>query len=165
AVVMYPPTPDTTFRVTHAHQEYARQHGAGVLCSVPLCHDGQVVGVLLLERPLDQPFPPAMQALCEAVAALAGPILENQRRDDRWLITKAVEALHTQLGRLVGPRHVIRKLVVVGLAAVITFFAVAKDDYRVAATTVIEPAIKRVILAPFEGYIADAPVRAGDLVR
>ena len=165
AVVMYPPTPDTPFRVTHAHQEYARQHGAGVLCSVPLCHDGQVVGVLLLERPLDQPFPPAMQALCEAVAALAGPILESQRRDDRWLITKAVEALHTQLGRLVGPRHVIRKLVVVGLAAVITFFAVAKDDYRVAATTVIEPAIKRAILAPFEGYIADAPVRAGDLVR
>src|SRR5262249_19584567 len=89
AVVTYPPPPHTPFRVTHAHQEYARQHGAGVLCSVPLCHDGQVVGVLLLERPLEEPFPPTMLALCEAVAALAGPILENQRRDDRWLITKA----------------------------------------------------------------------------
>jgi multidrug resistance efflux pump len=165
AVVTSPPTPTAPFRITHAHQEYARQHGAGALCSVPLSHDGQVLGVLMLERPDDQPFPAATLALCEAVAALAGPILEQQRRDDRWLITKAVEALHTQLGRLVGPRHVIRKLVVVGLAAVVTFLAVARGDYRVAATTFIEPAIKRAILAPFEGYIAEAQVRAGDLVH
>lgn len=165
AVVTYPPSPGTPFRITHAHAMYARQHGAGALCTVPLCHDGTVVGVLLLERPTDEPFPPAMLRLTEAVTALAGPILESQRQNDRWLITKAAEALQTQLGRLVGPRHVIRKLVVVGLAAVTTFFAGAKADYRVAATTIIEPAIKRAILAPFEGYIAEAPVRAGDVVQ
>jgi multidrug resistance efflux pump len=40
----------------------------------------------------------------------------------------------------------------------------AKGDYRVSATTVIEPAIRRAAVAPFGGYIVEARVRAGDLV-
>ena len=102
--------------------------------------------------------------LCEAIAALAGPILDAQRREDRWLSAKVAEALHTQLGRLCGPRYVGRKLVVLALLALATFFAMFQADYRVAATTVLEPEVRRAVLAPFEGYIADAPRRAGELV-
>lgn len=164
-VIVYPVAPGTAFQITRAHEVLARQHGAGALCSVPFSHDGRMVGVLTLERPADTPFDLETVALCEAVAALAGPVLEGQRRADRWLVTKAAEALHTQLGRLFGPHYLARKLVVVALVAVVTFFAVAQTDYRVTATTVLEPAIKRAVVAPFEGYIAEARNRAGDLVR
>jgi multidrug resistance efflux pump len=34
----------------------------------------------------------------------------------------------------------------------------------VAASTVLEPEVRRAVLAPFDGYIAEAPRRAGDLV-
>jgi multidrug efflux pump subunit AcrA (membrane-fusion protein) len=71
----------------------------------------------------------------------------------------------TQLGRLLGPRYLGRKLVTIGLLVVSTFFALAKADYRVAAPTVLEPAIKRVVVAPFVGYIATAPARAGDVIQ
>ena len=38
-----------------------------------------------------------------------------QRRDDRWLLTKSAESLWTQLGRLLGPRYLGRKLALVCL--------------------------------------------------
>jgi multidrug resistance efflux pump len=165
ATVLSPAPPAAPFRITHAHEAYAHQHGTGPLCSVPLSRDGHVIGVLTLEQPAVQPFSQSTIALCEAVAAVVGPMLEVQRRDDRWLVTKAVEAWHTQCARLLGPRHVLRKLVTLGLMALVMFVAVARADYRVAATAVLEPVLKRVLLAPFEGYIAEAPVRAGDLAQ
>jgi multidrug resistance efflux pump len=165
AVVVYPVPPGAAFQITRAHETLARQHGPGVLCSVPLTHEGEVVGVLTLERPTEDPFDQEALELCEAVGTLVGPVLEVKRRDDRWLSTKAAEVLWTQLGRLFGPRYLGRKLAVVGLAAVVAFFAVAKADYRVAATAALEPATKRMMVAPFDGYLADARVRAGDLVQ
>jgi hypothetical protein len=44
------------------------------------------VGALTLERPADQPFETTTVELCEALGALAGPVLEIQRREVRWLI-------------------------------------------------------------------------------
>jgi multidrug resistance efflux pump len=35
----------------------------------------------------------------------------------------------------------------------------------VAANTVLEPEVRRAVLAPFDGYITDAPKRAGEVVR
>jgi RND family efflux transporter MFP subunit len=163
--IVYPVPPDSPARVTRAHAELARQHGSGAICSIPLTYGDRLVGALTLERPEDHPFDPPTVELCEAVAALAGPVLEIQRREDRWLITKAAETCRTWLAHLIGPRHVALKLVVVGAAAVILFFAVARGDYRVSATTTIEPEIRRAAVAPFNGYIAEARVRAGDLVR
>jgi multidrug resistance efflux pump len=163
--VLYPPAPGTPFQITRAHEALVRQHGAGTVCSIPLPWDDGLLGVLTLERAADHPFTPAEIALCEAVAALAGPILEAQRREDRWAVSKMLEALHTQLGRLCGPRYVARKLVVLALLALVTFFATFQAEYRVAANTVLEPQVRRAVLAPFDGYIADAPKRAGDVVH
>src|SRR4029079_2694674 len=41
----------------------------------------------------------------------------------------------------------------------------AKGEYRVAAETALEPLVQQAAVAPFNGYIRDAPVRAGDLVK
>lgn len=57
------------------------------------------------------------------------------------------------------------KLAVAAAAGVILFFTFATGDYRITARTVIEPVVRRAAVAPFSGYIREAPVRAGDLVR
>lgn len=165
AVIVYPPPPDSPPRAVRAHAELARQQGAGAVCSIPLSGGDRVLGVLTLERPEDRPFDAATVELCEALAAVAGPMLETQRREDRWLVTKAAEAGRRVLGQLIGPRHLALKLSAAGLAGAVAFLATAQGDYRVSATTVIEPAIRRAAVAPFGGYIAEARVRAGDLVE
>jgi multidrug resistance efflux pump len=42
---------------------------------------------------------------------------------------------------------------------------VVKADYRVTATTHIEAQTQRVAVAPFDGYIAEARVCAGDFIQ
>ncbi len=165
ATILYPASRDTRDRVIRAHSELQRQHGSGAICSIPLVHGERVLGALTLERPAERPFDPLTVELCEGLAALAGPVLEIQRRDDRWLGAKAAETCRTWLGHLIGPRHVALKLAVAGAVAVVLFFSFAKGDFRVSATTTLEPEVRRAAVAPFNGYIAEAPVRAGDVVR
>jgi RND family efflux transporter MFP subunit len=43
--------------------------------------------------------------------------------------------------------------------------AVATTDYRVSSKVMIEGAVQRALVAPYQGYVADSPVRAGETVR
>nr|MBI3614337.1 HlyD family efflux transporter periplasmic adaptor subunit [Nitrospirota bacterium] len=164
ATILYPPPAPASLLITRAHAELTRQHGAGAICSIPLRAAGSLAGVLMLERPAERPFDDATRDLCEAVAALAGPLLESLRRDDRWLGAKAWAALRLQLQHLVGPQHMALKLSALGLAGLLAFCALATGEFRVSAKTVLEPSVKRIIAAPFHGFIAEARVRAGDVV-
>jgi len=64
-----------------------------------------------------------------------------------------------------GPSHLVRKLVLVLLVAVIGFFAVATGDFRIRADAAVEGGQLRAVVAPFNGYVAQAKVRAGELVE
>lgn len=163
--VVYPPDSNMSFQFTRHHQNLAHQNGAGAVCSVPLGREGRIYGVLTFERLADNPFDNSTVELCETIAALAGPVLESKLREDRSVANRAAEALRTRLATLIGPSHFAPKLASVGLAAAIAIFAVAKAQYRVSAKTLIEAQTQRVAVAPFNGYIAEARVRAGDLVR
>ena len=163
--IVYPNGSAGSAVVSRAHAELARQHGAGAVCSIPLEALGVPIGAVMLERPIERPFDSKAIELCQAVAALAGPILETHRRDDRWLITKAVDAANSYLVSLFGPRHVALKLVTATIVGLVLFCFLVKGDHRVSAKTVLEPIVQRAAAAPFNGYIREAPVRAGDLVQ
>lgn len=163
--IVYPKGSHALIVVSRAHAELARQHGSGALCSIPLEALGVPVGALMLERPLDGPFDSKEIELCQSVAALAGPILDQHRRDDRWLIAKAADSARSYFTSLFGPHHVALKLVSIGAVGLVLFCLLVKGDYRVSAKTVLEPIVQRAAAAPFNGYIREAPVRAGDLVQ
>ena len=163
--IVYPNGSAGSVVVSCAHAELARQHGAGAVCSIPLEALGVPIGALMLERPVNQPFDSKAIELCQSVAALAGPILNMHRREDRWLITKAVDSVRSYLVSLFGPRHVGLKLATAAVVGLVLFCVLAKGDYRVSAKTVLEPIVQRAAAAPFDGYIREAPVRAGDLVQ
>ena len=163
--IVFPNGSPKTGVISRTHTELARQHGSVALCSVPLEALGIPIGAVMLERPMDRPFDSKAIELCQSVAALAGPILETHRRDDRWLITKAADSVKYYLVSLVGPRHVALKVTTVAVVGLALFCFLAKGDYRVSAKTVLEPIVQRAAAAPFNGYIREAPVRAGDLVQ
>jgi RND family efflux transporter MFP subunit len=165
APVVYPSPPETAPLVTRAHEELSRQHGAGAILTIPLESKDRFFGGLTLERPADQPFDKNTVEACETAAVLAGPILDAKRAEDRWLIRKAADSFATQLKRLLGPGYLVRKLLWMLLLALIVFFYFFEVDYRVTAPTSIEGAVQRVVAAPFDGYIKEAPIRPGDLVK
>jgi RND family efflux transporter MFP subunit len=163
--LLYPDQAADARRILRAHGELARQHGAGHVLTVPVAFAGHHGAALTLERPEGRPFGEREVALVEAVGALAGPVLQMAREQERWLPVKAWLALKRQLERLFGPGHVIRKTVLAGLVLVALFLTFARGDYRITADTVVEGAVQRSVVAPYDGYIAEARVRAGDLVE
>jgi RND family efflux transporter MFP subunit len=94
-----------------------------------------------------------------------GPLLESKRRDDRWIARKLLESLWTQLGRLLGARYLGRKLAVLTAVCLVAFFYFVRDDYRVTSPAIIEGLVQRVVVAPFDSYIASEHARAGEIVR
>jgi biotin carboxyl carrier protein len=165
ASVAYPASEGATARVTRAHADLVREQEVGAVCSVPFYEGDRLTGVLTLERAASRPFDAATIEWCEAFGAVAGPILGLRYREDRWAGAKVWDALATQTRHLFGPQHVGLKLAVLGVTALATFFTLAKGDYRVSVKTVLEGQVVRAAASPFNGYIAEAPVRAGDIVK
>jgi RND family efflux transporter MFP subunit len=165
STVVFPLPAERELQVTRAHTDLSRQYGNGAICSVPIGSPNGFSGVVTLERPAAQPFDGATVKLCEVIIGVAGPILEVQQRDDRPLWRKVTDAGQTQLEYLIGPHHTALKLSVLGILCLALFMTLAKGDYRVTAKTVIEPATRRALSAPVNGYIGEALLRAGDQVR
>jgi RND family efflux transporter MFP subunit len=162
AVILYPPPPDEP-NVTRAHADLAKSHGAAAILTTPLFVHDRFIGAVTFERA--DPFDADTIATLDATAAVAGPILEEKRRNDRWLIVKIVLALWTQIARLLGPGHAARKLVVAASIALTVLFYFWTDTYRVTSDATIEGQVQRAVVAPFNGFILEAPARAGDTVK
>jgi multidrug efflux pump subunit AcrA (membrane-fusion protein) len=162
-VTLVHPPRDEGDLVGIAHAELAREFRSEAICSVPLLKDGHATGVLTLERAT--PFDSETVDLTKTVGALLGPILDLKQRNDQGLLRHAGLVAHDALIAVVGPRHPGVKLVALLVAGIVAFFSVVDATYRVAAKTVVEGLSQRVAAAPFEGYITQSFVRAGDVVQ
>ncbi|QWV97601.1 HlyD family efflux transporter periplasmic adaptor subunit [Geomonas nitrogeniifigens] len=152
--------------VCRVHGELSAGEGERAICTVPFFDSqGRGLGAITLERPLSSPFTPHEIEFCEVVAAVVGPILEEKLRLDRPVLVHAATAAGDQLGKLFGRGHLVYKTAFVLLLALVAFFCVAKGDYRISARTTMEGSLVRAITAPYDGFIAEAPARPGDVVR
>jgi|SRR5688572_4278203 hypothetical protein len=162
--VVYPTRPGADPSVTLAHAELARQNGSAAICTIRVADGGRVVGAVTVERLSGAPFDALTIDFIEAVTAVAGPILYLQWRNDHWLLAAAERGRQT-MRHLVGPRHAGMKLAAAGVAALALFLAFAAAEYRVSARSLVEARVQRAAVAPFNGYVREAPARAGDVVR
>ena len=164
ALVLEPP-PDDAVLVTSAHARLAGMHAPATVLTVPLLARETPVGAVTFERPVSQPFTPRAIALIEAVAAILGPALADKRLADRLLILRAADAGRAYLGSLVGPTHLGRKLALAAVAALGLAAYFVHADYTVHAHARVTGRVQRAVAAPYDGFIREAPVRAGDEVK
>ena len=162
--VVYPPVQDTRPVVARAHEALLHESEAGSAATFPLLHDGRVIGALTLERAKGYRFDAPTLEVCEAVASVAGPVVELKRGNEVSLPLHAGRSAKGLWHKLVGPGHAGLKLGALGLAAAALFLAFATGEYRVSANSTIEGAVQRAITAPINGYVKEATLRAGDTV-
>lgn len=161
---VHPPLGDDTVGgLAHAVLSAAREDVC--VLSVPLADDHETIGVLTLERKREQPFDAGDLALCEAIGQLLGPIFSLKQREAMGLARRSLLALRSGGSMLFGPRHPGLKLVTLVAALVVAGLAVSTTTYRVSAKVAIEGAVQRAVVAPYQGYVAEGLVRAGDTVR
>ena len=165
--VAYPPLPSTERAVTMAHRalvEIVRVQGTSLISVVMADSKSKLVGAITFER-RNELFDKKALQLAEAVAALLGPIVGLQLRANRLLAGRIIDRVDDGFISLFGPRRPGLKLAVIGVIGLALFLALAKGEHRVTAKSVLEGEVQRAAVAPFDGFIKSAPVRAGDIVR
>jgi multidrug efflux pump subunit AcrA (membrane-fusion protein) len=158
------PPPQDDPNATRAHAALSRDREGAALLTVPFRAADRFVGAATFERPAERPFAPEEVARLDFVVALAGAALAEKRAADRTLLAVARDAAWAQLKRLFGPRHPGRKAALATAAALVAVLATWTGPYRVSADAVVEGALERSLAAPWEGFLLEAPVRAGDIV-
>lgn len=149
--------------VSVAHARYATEAGAAALCSVPLISPERVVGVLLLER--DRPFTPAEREFLETLALGLAPALALHREAALGAWSRALRTWRRWIGLATDDSHPALKLALGAAGLVLLLLAVVPAPFRISAPAVVEGAVQRAAVAPFEGFLRLAPARAGDTVK
>lgn len=164
AGIAYPVRRDGKPRVIVAQRDLALRSGAAAVLTVPLVSGGRPVGAITLERDEGSSFDAATILMVEVACELVGPVLVSKLEQERLLSGRAVDTLREWRDRLIGPRWPGLKLGAVAVALLAVFLIFATGEFRVTARTVIEGQMQRAAVAPFDGFIASAAARAGDVV-
>jgi multidrug efflux pump subunit AcrA (membrane-fusion protein) len=165
ASVAIPATSNTQRRIALAHEDLAKRLGGAAITSVLMSNGTECIGVILLERDRDNGFDDTTIGLLEAVAALVGPGLQTKSEANKLVTGRAINSVRSGAKALFGAGRPALKIAAVGIVAVIGYLAVAQGEFRVSAKAVVEGATQRATVAPFDGYVATAPVRAGEIVE
>jgi Barrel-sandwich domain of CusB or HlyD membrane-fusion/GAF domain len=165
AGVAFPPLLQARGKIVVAQRDLASRARAATVLSVPLVSRGRPIGALTLERNQGPAFDAAALELCALLGELLGPALDSKREGERWLRGRAVDKLAQWRDELRDPRRPSLKLAAVLALAAALFLGFAEGKFRVTAKTLVEGAVQRAAVAPFQGYVAEALVRAGDTVR
>ncbi|MFN5048847.1 efflux RND transporter periplasmic adaptor subunit [Roseateles sp.] len=151
--------------VLRDQQALLRGFGTGSVLSVPFMLDEKNQGVMVFEWPLHQaPSALALQ-MAHGLPPLLGRVLLDKRHAQRAWPLRLRDALAAQAAKVFGPRHALRKLMLLGLALLAAYLATATGPYRIGAQATLEGGVRRVIAAPFDGFVASAQVRAGQVVK
>jgi multidrug resistance efflux pump len=165
ASVAIPPSPKSARCIALAHEELVKYVSATAIASAVMTNGTKCVGVILLERDRGEAFDDRTIELLEAVAALVGPELATKIQLDKLIAGRLVLTASSGIRELFGPRRPALKIAAIAAAAIIAYLGVAQGDFRISAKAVVEGAVQRAIVAPFDGYVATAPIRAGDIVE
>lgn len=165
ATIVCPPDRNGPPVVCSAHTNLLRESEAGSAVTFPLVDGDRMVGALTLERREGYLFDLTSLEVCEAVAAVAGPIVALKQSDEEGLLRRSWHALGGIWRKLTGEGHPALKLAAVLVAAIALFLTFATGAYRISADSTVEGVVQRAIAAPFDGFIKEASLRAGQTVE
>ncbi len=165
SAVVHPSSADDLFQVTTAHAALLETHKTAFVLTIPFGDRNKYLGAMTFERTSENYLDQATVDQLECLASVVGPILAAKRREDRWLIFKIRDSLTTQLQRLFGQRYYGRKLGASLAVLLLVLATVVVDTYTVSATATLEGLVRRVVVAPFDGYVLSERARAGDTVK
>jgi RND family efflux transporter MFP subunit len=163
--VTHPVLAESRGKVNVAQRDLAARSGAVAVATVLLVSRGEPIGAITLERNQGEPFDLAGVTLCEAAGELLGPALQTRLEGERWFSGRIISTVIDWRDRLIGPRRPALKVGVALAVLAALFLTFADGEFRVSARTVVEGAVQRAAVAPFDGYVTEAFVRAGSAVR
>lgn len=143
--------------------DYAQEAQARCVIALPLEHQGRCRGALLLD--FDHRVSEELKSFLDTLALALAPGLALQDAATRGWWAHGRDRAAELWALLVGPRHPGWKLVGGVALVALVLASVVSVDYRVRSPATVEGRVQRSAVAPFEGFIKEARVRAGDTVK
>ena len=131
----------------------------------PFLEKGNLAGAVCIERNEASPLRDTDLSLGETIVSIVGPILTLKRNTQLPFSRRCLESFKAGLSQVKEPGHLTLKAGLGLLLVVIIGGILIKADYRIKADAALFGEIQRAVVAPFEGYVYAAPVRAGDVVK
>jgi len=150
--IVFPPAANSTY-VSRATEALSNHHGPMNSTSLPLRRNGEVSGVLVLERRPDKTIALDEVEVLRLTCDLATSRLIDLYDHDRWLGVKAAKATRKGLAAVLGPKHTWIKLAALAIVGLILFGVLAQKEDRVEAQFTVEASEKKVVPAPFDGFL------------
>ncbi len=163
--VQHPVREDAPFVASIAHRAHARAYGHRSILTVPFDRNGEIVGAISLERPEGHWFTEDEVLAVEAIAALVGPSLHLAKLEERWIGSKVWGSVRGLVRGLLSERKRAVRFGVGAALASLLFLIFFQVDYRVSSDVFLEPKQQLLLSSPVQGYVQEAPARAGDLVK
>jgi hypothetical protein len=101
----------------------------------------------------------------ESACAALAPALALHHEAELPLRLRAERRLRYAWRHWLGPDAGRRRHVAIAALAVLAVLASAKGEFRVTGDAALEGSVRRVMTAPFDGYIVSSQARAGDQVK
>jgi multidrug resistance efflux pump len=159
------PAVESAVYASRASARLAEQHGPASIASLPLREDGDVKGVITLERAPERPFDSLAEIeIARLICDLCAPRLLDLQGSDRWLGTRAVSDVRKYAGAFLGPEHTWIKLAAGVVFLAVLLLATLKGDYRIKAPFTFEARHRMAVVTPFDTFAKEIVVEPGDRV-
>jgi HlyD family secretion protein/GAF domain-containing protein len=136
-----------------AHQQLLEDNKLGSVCTVPMIHNGEVIGAINFEGLADNTIDSVSLRFYEQLAILMGPIIRLKNVRPRTRLSKKIKLSSPVIKWSLGL-----------LSLLFLAVLVIPVDYQVSATATVSSEQKQILAAPQDGYIAEAIFRSGDSV-
>jgi len=161
-VVQFDPNGKGTDNVTRSAQELSRAQGGPTVLSLPLRRRAEIIGVVTLEFLSNHKITPQIAHGLSVAVDLLAPQLYDRYQNDRYLVTKAAISTRETGKAVLGPKHMIAKLVAIGVVAVILVVTLVHPMYHVTGSFQFTPITRLTLSAPFEGQLDKLAIVAAD---
>jgi RND family efflux transporter MFP subunit len=150
--------------IRREHEALSHTYGSAAILSVPVFFDERDVAVFSFEWPETIEDPVTMQ-LASGLPAVLARLLRDKRLADRGLLQLLADGAAVEIRRLFGPRHAARKIGLLLTLCLVAFCYLARGEFRISAEAALEGRIRQVVASPYDGFVADAEARAGQVVK
>ena len=160
--VVWPSGEGATF-VVRDHEQFAKEQGAGHVCSLPLRRKNGPVAVVTCER-MATGFSETELKQMRLACDLAAPRLADLRLKDQWFGARWAAQIRQHCAKILGPEHTWAKVLSIFTVAALVVVCFLRVPYRVEGDFQLRSDELAYLAAPFDGYIDQAYFRPGDNV-
>jgi len=158
------PAASDSLAVVDAHDRLSAGRKDVQIHTVPLFHETEVVGAVMLERKSDKALASKTCELLEQAAAVATPILHLHRSASRSIRSQCKVKFRRFAEKLIGPEYLAAKCLAAAALLATVMLALIPVDATVVAEAEVVARERRIVSAPTNGFIDSISARAGDRV-